>query len=115
MSELRHLLRIYVDADAISSGQAYWRVLLDQARTGRIKSAAALGLLDAFGTEGIVHGAKAAQAGPGKHVILEFLDTEPALRRFLEGLPTTDDASLATLETLSIARYGGHRHAGDEP
>lgn len=112
MTEALHVLRIYVEANAVADGAPYWKVLLDRARATGVSSAAALRMLEAFGPAALVHEAKATKVTPGEVVILELVDDEPILLEFLETLPTTDEASLATLESVTIARYGGHRHHG---
>ena len=105
-----NLLRIYVDGRAQEDGQPYWRVLLARASSMGVRNAAVLRVLDSFGAEAVVHGSKATDLAPGERLILELSDAEPVLRKFIASLPVTDDIGLATLETITLARYGGHRH-----
>lgn len=104
------LLRIYVDGEAEEDGKPYWQVLLARATLMGIDSGAVLRVLDSFGAGAIVHGAKATDLSPGGRLIVELIDAEPVLRTFIRSLPVSDEIGLATLETVAVTRYGGHRH-----
>lgn len=105
-----HLLRVYTDADAVLEGQPYAQALLARARALGVANAAVLQVVDAFGDAGIVHGARAVDLAPRRHVIVELVDEEPRLRRFLDSLRQGEDVGLVTLETIAIVAHGGHRH-----
>jgi PII-like signaling protein len=106
------LLRVYIDVEAVRDDEPYWRVLLDRARAMGVAEAAVLKVMEAFGSGAIVHGSKAVDLAPGRHLILELADTRQAVEAFRDTLHTTDDVGLVTLETASVVGYGGHRHVG---
>lgn len=105
-----HLLRVYTDITATRDGAPYWKILIDRARAMGLSNAAVLQVLDAFGAAAIVHGAKAVDLEPGRHVIVEVTDLEAALRAFHDTLEISDDTGLVTLERIGVVGYGGHRH-----
>ncbi|MBI1683622.1 DUF190 domain-containing protein [Caulobacter hibisci] len=109
-SDRLHLLRVYTDADAILEGQPYAQALLARARTLGVANGAILQVIDAYGDAGIVHGAKAVDLAPRRHVIVELVDEEPRLRGFLDSLGQGEEVGLVTLETIAIVAHGGHRH-----
>ena len=67
-------------------------------------------MVDSYGDAGIVHGAKAVDLAPRRHVIVELVDEEPRLRGFLDSLRQGEDVGLVTIETIAIVAHGGHRH-----
>lgn len=108
----QHLLRVYTDLAAVREGEPYWSVLMARARSMGIANVAVLQVLDAFGAAAVVHGARAKDLEPGRHVIVELSDTRPALEAFQNTLEVTDDTGLVTLEAVAVVGYGGHRHRG---
>lgn len=109
-SDHLHLLRIYTDMDAILEGQPYAQALLARAQILGVANAAILQVVDLYGDAGIVHGAKAVDLAPRRHVIVELVDEEPRLRGFLDSLRQGEDVGLVTIETIAIVAHGGHRH-----
>lgn len=109
-SDRLHLLRVYTDADATHDGQSYAQALLARAQTLGVANAAILQVVDAYGNASVVHGAKAVDLAPRRHVIVELVDVEPRLRAFLDSLRQGEDVGLVTLETIAIVAHGGHRH-----
>lgn len=105
-----HLLRVYVDVSAVRDGAPYWKVLMARAKGMGLSNAAVLQVLDGYGPAAMVHRSKAVDLAPGRHVIVEVVDTRAALEAFHDTLEITDDAGLVTLETVSVVGYGGHRH-----
>lgn len=106
------LLRVYIDLAATRDGEPYWRVLLERARAMGLADAAVLQVMEGFGSGAIVHGAKAVDLAPGRHVILEIAGARETVDAFRATLEVTDDVGLVTLEAVSVVGYGGHRHGG---
>jgi len=97
------LLRIYTDENAHVGDKRLVDELVRMARTEGLAGATALrGRLGFGGREGAVHQHHSLGVGDNMPMVVEIVDTEPAVRRFARTLDDLHHIGLVTLERVEV-------------
>lgn len=111
MSAQQKLLRIYTDEAAFFGDRKVYEVVVARARESRLAVATVLQALMGFGRSAHLHGRHVLD--DDRSVVIEIVDDEAALCRFVETLSDISDLGLITLEAVEVLR--GAPRAGLEP
>ncbi|HEY6194026.1 MAG TPA: DUF190 domain-containing protein [Candidatus Eisenbacteria bacterium] len=100
------LLRIFIgDADR-HEGQPLHKVLVQRAHAMGLAGATVLQGPLGFGRHSRMHTAKLAELSSDLPVVIELVDGEERIRRFMLEVDALVQEGLVTLEAVKIVRYG---------
>lgn len=102
MTRTIKLLRLYTNEAAYFGDRRLFEVVTDRARQGGLAGVTVLQALTGFGRSGLLRSGHALS--DDRSVVIEIIDEEPALRRFVDALGDLPDVSLITLETVEVLR-----------
>lgn len=96
------LLRIFIgDSDRVE-GKPLYQVLVERARAGGLAGATVLHGPMGFGRHSRVHTAKLITLSSDLPVVIEIVDTERAIERFMDDVEVLVTEGLVTLEKVRI-------------
>lgn len=99
------LLRVFIgDSDRLE-GRPLYRVLVERAREMGLAGATVLHGPLGFGRHSVVHSARLAELSGDLPVVIEIVDSEEAVQRFLAEVDGMVGEGLVTLEKVRIVRY----------
>ena len=98
------LLRIYTDEASYFGERKAYEVVAIRAREAHLAGATILQALIGFGRTAHVHTRHILE--DDQSVVIEIVDDEAALRRFVETLGDIPDLGLITLEAVEVLRAG---------
>lgn len=99
------LLRIFIAEDDRLHGRPLYRVLVDTARNLHMAGATVLPAPAGFGHSRIVRSELNVDAGPSLPMVVEVVDTEANIARFLPAIDGMIGSGLVTLEKVRAAFY----------
>lgn len=105
LPEEGHLLRIFIGESDRFEGKPLYEWIVWEARKFGLAGATAIRGIEGFGAHSRVHTAKLLRLSSSLPIIVEIVDTQEKIERFL---PLIDDAvkeGLATLEKVKIKIY----------
>ena len=102
MTQAIKLLKLYTNEAAYFGDLRVFEVVTDRARQAGLAGVTVLQALTGFGRSGLVRSGHALSGD--RTVVIEIIDEEPALRRFVDALGDLPDVSLITLETVEVLR-----------
>lgn len=105
------LVRIYTDQDALSGDRSLFEAIVARARAASIAGATVLHGRMGYGHSSVVHAHRPFDLSDNLPVVIELVDQEQKLRRFVEDLSGTADIGLITFEKVEVVRYGAGRDA----
>jgi PII-like signaling protein len=100
------LLRIFIGDSDRHEGQPLHKVIVQRAHAMGLAGATVLHGPLGFGRHSRVHSAKLAELTSDLPVVIELVDGEEAIRRFMREVDALVREGLVTLETVRIVRYG---------
>lgn len=102
MTQAIKLLKLYTNEAAYFGDLRVFEVVTDRARQAGLAGVTVLQALRGFGRSGLVRSGHALSGD--RTVVIEIIDEERALRRFVDALGDLPDVSLITLETVEVLR-----------
>ena len=100
------LLRIFIGDSDRHEGQPLHRVLVQRAHAMGLSGATVLHGPLGFGRHSRMHSAKLAEVAGDLPVVIELVDTEAAIQRFMQEVDALVREGLVTLEAVRIVRFG---------
>ena len=100
------LLRIFVGEDDHIDGRATYKVLVEQALKYGMAGATVLPGPVGFGPSGHMRSELDVDAGPRAPMIVEIVDSEASVMRFLHAIDGVVKTGLVTMEKVLARHYG---------
>jgi len=101
------LLRIFIGENDRYEGVPLYEWIVRKAREQHLAGATVLRGLEGFGAHSRMHTAKILRLSQDLPIIVEIVDTEENIRRFLEMIDSVIEEGIATLEDVDIHFYRG--------
>ncbi len=101
------LLRIFIGDSDRHEGQPLYKVLVQRAHALGLSGATVLHGPLGFGRHSRMHTAKLAELSSDLPVVIELVDSDAAIRRYMQEVDTLVQEGLVTLEAVRIVSYGG--------
>lgn len=105
------LLRIFIGDSDQHEGEPLYKVLVRRAHDDGLAGATVLHGPMGFGRHSRLHTAKLAELSSDLPVVIELVDGEAAIRRFMTVVNELVQEGLVTLEQVKIVRYAPSRPA----
>jgi PII-like signaling protein len=99
------LLRIFVAENDRLHGRPLYRLLVETAQEMKMAGATVLPAPAGFGQSRMVRSEIDVDAGPHLPIVIEIIDTEANIARFLPAIDGMIDSGLVTLEKVRAAFY----------
>ena len=99
------LLRIFIGDSDRHEGQPLYKVLVQRAHAAGIAGATVLHGPLGFGRHSRMHSAKLAELSSDLPVVIELVDSEDAIQRFMSEVDALVKEGLVTLEAVKIVQY----------
>ncbi len=99
------LLRIFIGDSDRHEGRPLYRVLVERAHAMGLAGATALHGPLGFGRHSRVHSAKLAELSSDLPVVIELVDSDEAIRRYMAEVDALVIEGLVTLEAVRIVHY----------
>jgi PII-like signaling protein len=99
------LLRIFIGDSDRHQGKPLHRVLVERAHALGIAGATVLQGPMGFGRHSRVHTAKLAELSSDLPILIELVDTDEAIQRFMTEVDTLVKEGLVTLEKVRVVHY----------
>ena len=100
------LLRIFIGDSDREAGQPLYKVLVHRAHEMGLAGATVLHGPLGFGRHARMHTAKLADLSAYLPVVIEVVDTEEAVRRYLDDVHGRVAEGLVTLERVTLVHFG---------
>jgi len=100
------LLRIFIGDSDRAEGKPLYQVLVERARAMGLAGATVLHGPMGFGRHSRVHTAKLVELSADLPIVIELVDSETAIDRFLGEVDKLVTEGLVTLEKVRILSYG---------
>lgn len=100
------LMRIYTDEQARAGHKALFEAIVLQARDSGLAGATVLRGPMGFGHSHHIHTASILNLSESLPLVIEIVDEEEKLRKFLDSLESFEDIGLVTLEKVEVLHYG---------
>ena len=100
------LLRIFIGDSDRHENQPLHKVLVQRAHASGLAGATVLHGPLGFGRHSRMHTAKLAELSSDLPVVIEFVDTDEAIQRFMKQVDELVKEGLVTLEAVKIVSYG---------
>ncbi|HET7226563.1 MAG TPA: DUF190 domain-containing protein [Candidatus Eisenbacteria bacterium] len=101
------LLRIFIGDSDRHAGRPLYQVLVERARAEGLSGATVLHGPMGFGRHSRMHTAKLVELSSDLPIVIELVDSEPAIQRFMHSVNALVQEGLVTLERVRIVHYGG--------
>jgi hypothetical protein len=101
------LLRIFIGDSDRHEGQPLHKVIVQRAHAMGLAGATVLHGPLGYGRHSRMHTAKLAELSSDLPVVIELVDSEDAIQRFMQEVDVLVCEGLVTLEKVRIVRYGG--------
>jgi len=105
------LLRIFIGDSDRHEGRPLYKVLVERAHAMGVAGATVLHGPLGFGRHSRMHSAKLAELSSDLPVVIELVDSDEVIRRFMAEVDTLVEEGLVTLEAVKIVEYRGPRSA----
>ncbi|MFI5370591.1 MAG: DUF190 domain-containing protein [Candidatus Eisenbacteria bacterium] len=100
------LLRIFIGDSDRHQGQPLYKVLVQRAHAMGLSGATVLHGPLGFGRHSRMHTAKLAELSSDLPVVIELVDTDENIQRFMKEVDVLVEEGLVTLEAVKIVHYG---------
>ena len=100
------LLRIFIGDSDRHEGQPLHKVLVRRAHDMGLAGATVLHGPRGFGRHSRMHTARLAELSSDLPVVIELVDADEAIQRFMHEVDALVQEGLVTLEAVKIVRYG---------
>jgi uncharacterized protein len=100
------LLRIFIGDSDRHEGQPLHKVIVQRAHDMGLAGATVLHGPLGYGRHSRLHTAKLAELSSDLPVVIELVDSEEAIQRFMQEVDALVQEGLVTLEKVRIVRYG---------
>ena len=100
------LLRIFIGDSDRHEKKPLYKVLVDRAHELGIAGATVLHGPLGFGRHSRMHSAKLAEVGSDLPIVIELVDTQEAIERFMAEVDHLITEGLVTLEKVKVVKYG---------
>lgn len=101
------LLRIFIGDSDRHAGRPLYQALVERARAEGLAGATVLHGPMGFGRHSRLHTAKLVEMSSDLPIVIELVDSEPAIQRFMDSVNALVQEGLVTLERVRIVHYGG--------
>jgi uncharacterized protein len=101
------LLRIFIGDSDRHAGRPLYQVLVERAHAEGLSGATVLHGPMGFGRHSRMHTAKLVELSSDLPIVIELVDSEPAIQRFMHSVNALVQEGLVTLERVRIVHYGG--------
>lgn len=101
------LLRIFIGDSDRHEGRPLYQVLVERAHAQGLAGATVLHGPLGFGRHSRLHTAKLAELSSDLPVVIEIVDSDEPIRRYMAEVDAIVGEGLVTLEAVRIVRYGG--------
>ena len=101
------LLRIFIGDSDQHEGRPLHKVLVQRAHASGLAGATVLHGPLGYGRHSRVHSAKLAELSSDLPVVIELVDADAAIQRFMKEVDGLVQEGLVTLEKVRIVHYGG--------
>ncbi|MFW2403426.1 MAG: DUF190 domain-containing protein [Gammaproteobacteria bacterium] len=102
------LLRIFVGELDTYEGQPLYQWLIEESRRQGLAGATALRGLEGFGVHNQVHTAKVLELSVDLPVVVEIIDTDERIDKFMASVDAAITEGLATVEPVQAKFYRGN-------
>jgi len=99
------LLRVFVGTDDCHGERALYEAIVERARQMGMAGATVLPGPEGFGRSRHIRSELSVDAGPRQPMVIEIVDSEEQIDRFLPVLDGMMDSGLVTLENVRAIRY----------
>ena len=103
------LLRVFIGADDRHGERALYEAIVERAREMGMAGATVLPGPEGFGRSRHIRSELSVDAGPRQPMVVEIVDTEEQIERFLPIIDGMVASGLVTLEKVRAIRYGGSK------
>ena len=100
------LLRIFIGDSDRHEGKPLYKLLVERAHEMGLAGATVLHGPLGYGRHSRVHNAKLAEVGSDLPIVIELVDAEATIQRFMAQVDTLVTEGLVTLEQVRIVKYG---------
>ena len=100
------LLRIFIGDSDRHENRPLYQVLVERARAAGLSGATVLHGPMGFGRNSRVHTAKLVELSSDLPIVIEIVDTEDAIQRFMADVNALVREGLVTLERVRVVTYG---------
>jgi PII-like signaling protein len=100
------LLRLFVGERDRYDHQPLYEVIVRKAREEGLAGATVLRGIQGFGQSSVLHTAKILELSDDLPMVVEIVDSEEKIERFLETLEGMMPSGLVTLEKVRVLHYG---------
>jgi len=98
-------LRIYIGESDHHEGMPLSEWLVRKAREGELAGATVLRGIEGFGAHSRIHTTKILRLSEDLPIVVEIVDTDEKIERFLEIVDDVIDEGLATVESVEVRFY----------
>lgn len=99
------LLRVFVGESDRHGAQPLYTAIVERARHEGLRGATVFKGIEGFGGHSVVHAARVFDLSTDLPVLIEIVDDEEAIARFLPVLDEMVAEGLITLESVQVIRY----------
>ena len=100
------LLRVFVGEDDRYKERALYEAIVERALEMKMAGATVLPGPESFGHSRRTRSERSIDAGPRQPMVIEIVDTEEQIDRFLPVLDGMMESGLVTLEKVKVIQYG---------
>ena len=100
------LLRVFVGEDDRHGGRPLYAAIVERALEMKMAGATVLPGPEGFGQSRHIRSELSVDAGPRQPMVVEIVDTEEQIERFLPVVDGMVESGLVTLEKVRAIRYG---------
>jgi len=100
------LLRIFVGEDDRTKGRPLYEAIVLKAREAGLAGATVLRGPMSFGKSSTLHTAKVLRLSEDLPIVIEIVDTQEKIDRFLPVLDSMMGSGLVTIERVQVLQYG---------
>ena len=108
--ETATLLRIFLGENDKADGRPLYEILVLKARELHLAGATVLRGPMGFGRASRLHTAKILRLSEDLPIVVEIVDSQSNIERFLEAMEPALGSTLVTLENVKVLRYGDRQH-----
>ncbi|HEV2365915.1 MAG TPA: DUF190 domain-containing protein [Caulobacteraceae bacterium] len=105
------LLRIYTEEGKTVGGRALYEDIVMKARAAKLAGATVLRGPMGFGLHARIHTAKILDLSAKLPLVIEIVDEEEKVRRFVAELDSISELGLVTIEKVEVVHYGSRTGA----
>lgn len=103
------LLRIFIGESDRTGGEPLYEAIVKMAREEGLAGATVLRGLLGYGAHSMIHTAKILRLSEDLPIIVEIVDTQEKIEKFLPRLDSMIEEGLVTLEKVKIIAYRANR------